>query len=240
MRHLNRENNHLRPISFEMGYIPNADGSCMMRCGESWVICTATIENKVPSFLKNSGTGWLTAEYNMLPRSTHTRNIREVTKGKASGRTNEIQRLIGRSLRAALDFKALGENQIIIDCDVINADGGTRTASITAGFLAMYQACALFSKQGKIPSMPIVRQISAISCGIVKENYLLDLDYKEDSSAQVDANFVMTDTLDIIEIQSTAEERPFEYKEFIELFSLAQEGIKILSQKQSDILKTLI
>ena len=239
MRPSSREADALRDIDFEIGYAPHAEGSCFVKCGNTHVLCTASIEDRVPPFLKGTGEGWVTAEYGMLPRSTGSRMNREAAKGKQSGRTQEIQRLIGRSLRAVVDLKGLGEKQVIIDCDVIRADGGTRTASITGGFLALYQACVNAAKDGRIPSMPIKEQVAAISCGIYKGQPVLDLDYPEDSEAETDANFVMTSKGKIIEVQGTAEGAPFSEEEFLKLMGLAKKGIKELCEKQSDIMKGL-
>lgn len=239
MRPSGRELDSLRDISFEMGYAPYAEGSCLIKCGNTHVLCTATIEEKIPPFLKGKGEGWVTAEYGMLPRSTHTRIDRDVKKGQVSGRSQEIQRLIGRSLRSIVELRGLADRQIIIDCDVIRADGGTRTASITGGFLALYQACVEGAKMGKIPSMPIKDQVAAISCGIYKGEVILDLDYAEDSNAEADANFIMTPKGKIIEVQGTAEKQPFTQEQFAKMMELAQKGIKILGQKQSEIMAKL-
>ena len=239
MRPSGREADALREIDFEIGYAPHAEGSCFVKCGNTHILCTASIEERVPPFLKGTGEGWVTAEYGMLPRSTGTRMNREAAKGKQSGRTQEIQRLIGRSLRAVVDLKGLGEKQIIVDCDVIRADGGTRTASITGGFLALYQACVNAAKDGRITSMPIKDQVAAISCGIYKGTPVLDLDYPEDSEAETDANFVMTSKGNIIEVQGTAEGAPFSEEEFLKLMALAKKGIKELATKQNDIMKGL-
>jgi ribonuclease PH len=240
MRPSGRNADNLRDISFEMGYAPHAEGSCLIKCGNTHVLCTATIEDKVPPFLKGKNEGWVTAEYGMLPRSTHSRIDREASRGKQSGRTQEIQRLIGRSLRAVVDLKALGENQIIIDCDVLRADGGTRTASITGGYLALYQACVNAAKSGRIISMPIKDQVAAISCGLYKGTPVLDLDYIEDSSADADANFIMTAKGNIIEFQGTAEKKPFTQDEFTQMMNLAQQGITELCRLQSAIMKGLL
>jgi len=236
----NRELDQLREISFELDYAPNAEGSCLIRYGNTHVLCTATIEDKVPSFLKGKGAGWVTAEYGMLPRSTNERIGREAAKGKQSGRTQEIQRLIGRSLRAVTDLKAMGEKQIIIDCDVIRADGGTRTAAITGGYIALFAACARAAKDGRLKSMPITKQVAAISCGIYKDQAVLDLDYIEDSNAQADANFVLTEKNEIIEIQATAEDKPFSDAHFQELFTLARKGIKKLTTLQANLIAQIM
>tara|TARA_A100001015_G_scaffold251213_1_gene290086 strand:+ start:1954 stop:2643 length:690 start_codon:yes stop_codon:yes gene_type:complete len=214
----------MREIVLESQVSPYAEGSCIAKFGNTHVFCTASIETKLPLWLRNSGKGWITAEYGMLPRSTHTRMDREVTKGKPSGRTQEIQRLIGRSLRSIVDLKKLGENQIKIDCDVIQADGGTRTASITGAWVALYEAVNVLLKSGKIIENPILDQVSAISCGICNNQAIIDLDYEEDSTAETDGNFVMTANNGIVEIQTTAEEKPINRKQFLDLLDLAEDG----------------
>jgi ribonuclease PH len=234
-----RKNNELRSISFDLNFLPYAEGSCLVKFGNTHVLCAASVEEKVPPFLRGQGQGWVTAEYGMLPRSTHTRTDREATRGKQSGRTQEIQRLIGRSLRAIIDLKALGERQIKIDCDVIQADGGTRTAAITGAYLALHMACHTLVKTKRIEIMPLTEQVAAISCGIVDGEACLDLDYPEDSTAQADANFVMTQTGKVVEIQATAEETPFDAEAFTKMFSLAQEGITSLTRLQTRTLLTL-
>lgn len=236
----NRNSDQLREISFELDYAPHAEGSCLIKYGNTHVICTASIEDKIPPFLKGKGEGWVTAEYGMLPRSTNERMGREAARGKQSGRTQEIQRLIGRSLRAVTDLKALGEKQIIIDCDVIRADGGTRTAAITGGYIALFAACARAAKQGRIKSMPITKQVAAISCGIYNNQAVLDLDYAEDSQAQADTNFVLTENNQIIEIQATAEDVPFSDTLFEEMFSLARKGIKELTAMQAALIAEIM
>ena len=219
-----RNFNELRKIILETKVSPYAEGSCLAKFGNTHVICTASVETKLPPWLRNSGKGWVTAEYGMLPRSTHSRMEREVSKGKASGRTQEIQRLIGRSLRSIIDLKKLGEFQIKIDCDVIQADGGTRTASITGAWVALYDAVSLLLKSGKIAENPIFDQIAAISCGIWNEVEILDLDYEEDSSAETDGNFVLTASKGIVEIQATAEQKPYNKSQFLKLLELADIG----------------
>ena len=219
-----RNFNEIRNIILETKVSPYAEGSCLAKFGNTHVICTASVETKLPPWLRNSGKGWVTAEYGMLPRSTHSRMEREVSKGKASGRTQEIQRLIGRSLRSIIDLKKLGEFQIKIDCDVIQADGGTRTASITGAWVALYDAVNLLLKSGKIPENPIFDQIGAISCGIWNEVEILDLDYEEDSSAETDGNFVLTASKGIVEIQATAEQKPYNKSQFLKLLELADIG----------------
>jgi len=232
MRPSNRKKNAPRIISLEPHYAKHAEGSCFIKMGDTHVLCTASLDDRVPPFLRNSGTGWITAEYGMLPRATHTRIEREASKGKQSGRTQEIQRLIGRALRAVIDLNILGERQIKIDCDVIQADGGTRTASITGAYVALHLALAKMVKDGVIKTMPLVDSVAAISCGIYKNNVILDLDYAEDSEAETDANFVLTGKGKLIEIQATAEKKPFEESDLLEMLSLAREGVKILTQKQ--------
>lgn len=214
-----------------------SDGSALIEMGKTKVIVTATIEEKTPIFLKGSNTGWITAEYSMLPRSTEKRTIRERNQARVSGRTQEIQRLIGRSLRAVTDLSILGERTIILDCDVLQADGGTRSASITASCIALALALKKMMDKGIIDQMPLKHLVSAISVGIVKGNLFLDLDYREDSSAEIDMNVVETDTGKIVEIQATAEKNPFSKKEFNALLALADTGIEKLIQVQKDVLK---
>ncbi len=228
----NRNFDELRNISLEANISPHAEGSCIAKFGKTHVLCTASVDSKLPLWLKNSGKGWITAEYGMLPRSTHTRMDREVTKGKASGRTQEIQRLIGRSLRSVVDLKKLTDYQIKIDCDVIQADGGTRTASVTGAWVALYQAVNFLLKSGKIIENPIKDQIAAISCGICENQELIDLDYEEDSCAETDGNFVMTFTNGIVEIQTTAEEKPFNKNQFFNLLNLAELGTRSIFKIQ--------
>ncbi|MCF8467750.1 MAG: ribonuclease PH [Sneathiella sp.] len=232
MRPSGRAPDQLREITMEPGYAKNAEGSCFIKCGDTHVLCTASIEERVPPFLRNTGKGWVTAEYGMLPRSTGSRMGREAARGKQQGRTVEIQRLIGRSLRALVNFEGFGERQITVDCDVIQADGGTRTASITGAYVALYQAFEKLVEQGKILEIPMKAQVAAVSCGIYKGNPVLDLDYPEDSNAQADANFVLTSDGQIIEIQGTAEENPFSEAEFGSLFSLAKKGVQELCAHQ--------
>ena len=222
----------LRDVNVETGIISNAEGSTLIKFGNTHVICTASIENSVPRWMKNSNEGWITAEYGMLPRSTHSRMDREVTKGKASGRTQEIQRLIGRSLRSIIDLKKLGEIQIKLDCDVIQADGGTRTASITGAWVALYEAINFLLKSGKISESPILDQVAAISCGIWNNREIIDLDYDEDSSAETDVNFGLTASQGIVEIQTTAEQFPFVKKQFLNLLNLAEIGTNTIFKIQ--------
>ena len=225
MRPSQRLPDALRTVSFETGVNRYAEGSCLIGFGHTKVLVTASVDESVPGFLRGRGQGWVTAEYGMLPRATHTRSRREATEGKQSGRSQEIQRLIGRSLRAVTDMKALGERQISIDCDVIQADGGTRTASITGAWVALRIATRYLLTEGVIATDPIRDQVAAISCGVHQDTPVLDLDYEEDSSAEADANFVLTGAGDIVEIQATGERRGFTQGEFETLFSLARKGI---------------
>ncbi|MDC2978855.1 ribonuclease PH [Pelagibacteraceae bacterium] len=232
-----RSFNQMREISFEKNVNIHADGSCLVKFGNTHVLCLATIDEKVPHWLKNTGKGWVTAEYGMLPRSTNTRMDREAAKGKQSGRTQEIQRLIGRSLRSIVDLSNLGERQIKIDCDVIQADGGTRTASISGGFISLYLAIEKLKNNYNLQKPIIKNFIGAVSTGIVENKALLDLDYREDSEAQVDANFVICDSDEISEIQVTGEEFFFNDAQFTEMFSLAKIGVKEIISKQKEALK---
>ena len=226
----------MRSISFETNINLHAEGSCFVKFGNTHVICTATIEQKTTPWLKNSGKGWVTAEYGMLPRSTNTRIERESAKGKQSGRSQEIQRLIGRSLRSIINLENLGERQIKIDCDVIQADGGTRTASISGGFVALYLAIEKLKNNYNIKK-PIIKDfIGAVSSGIIDNQATLDLDYQEDSTAQVDANFVICESGKIAEIQVTGEEYFFTYEQFTQIFSLAKKGVVEIIKKQKEIL----
>ena len=227
----------MREISFEKDVNIHADGSCLVKFGNTHVLCLATIDEKVPHWLKNSGKGWVTAEYGMLPRSTNTRMDREAARGKQSGRTQEIQRLIGRSLRSIVDLSNLGERQIKIDCDVIQADGGTRTASISGGFVSLYLAINKLKNNYNLQKPIIKNFIGAVSTGIVDNKAVLDLDYNEDSEAQVDANFVICDSDEISEIQVTGEEFFFNDSQFTEMFSLAKAGVKEIISKQKEALK---
>ena len=232
MRPSKRKPDELRKIILTPNASRHAEGSCLIQCGGTKVLCTATIEAGVPPFLRNTGKGWVTAEYGMLPRSTNSRMPREAAKGKQSGRTQEIQRLIGRALRAVVDLKALGERQITIDCDVIEADGGTRTASITGAYVALQLAVKTLVNAKLLKESPITGQVAAISCGIYNGTPVLDLDYDEDSKATMDANFVLTENGGIVEIQCTAEENPVTEKEFDALLKLAKKGIKKLCAAQ--------
>ena len=227
----------MREISFEKNVNIHADGSCLVKFGNTHVLCLATIDEKVPHWLKNSGKGWVTAEYGMLPRSTNTRMDREAAKGKQSGRTQEIQRLIGRSLRSIVDLTNLGERQIKIDCDVIQADGGTRTASISGGFISLYIAIEKLKNNYNLQKPIIKNFIGAVSTGIVDNKSILDLDYEEDSKAQVDSNFVICDSGEISEIQVTGEEFFFNDEQFSEMFTLAKIGIREIISKQKEALK---
>lgn len=225
MRPSGRAADALRQISLEPGFAKHAEGSCLVKFGDTHVLCTATVEDKPPSFLRNSGLGWTTAEYGMLPRSTHSRSPREAARGRQSGRTQEIQRLIGRSLRAALDRPALGERQIIIDCDVLQADGGTRTAAVTGGFVALHQAAQKLVDAGTVSHLPIRGAVAAVSCGVYKGEPVLDLDYAEDSDCDTDANFVITESGQLVEAQASAEGAPFSEDEFAALLALAKKGV---------------
>ena len=236
MRPSGRAFDQLRTVSLEPGFSRYAEGSCMVRFGNTHVLCTASVDETVPRFLKNTGLGWVTAEYGMLPRSTHSRTDREAAKGKQSGRTQEIQRLIGRALRAVTDRSAMGEKQIKIDCDVIQADGGTRTAAITGSFVALHLAFQHLMQIGALKTMPLTDHVAAVSCGIYKNTSVLDLDYAEDSTAQADANFVLTGQGGIVEVQGTAEERPFSEPQFMELLALARKGVTELGALQKQVL----
>jgi len=224
MRPSERTPEQLRAVTLETGVNRYAEGSCLVSFGHTKVLCTASVEEKVPGWMRNTGQGWVTAEYGMLPRATHTRGRREAAAGKQSGRTQEIQRLIGRSLRAVVDLKALGERQVLIDCDVIQADGGTRTASITGAWVAMAVALNYLKDEGVLKADPIIDQVAAVSCGIFNDLPVLDLDYEEDSTAEADSNFVLTGAGGIVEIQATGEKRGFSRPEFDRLFELAGIG----------------
>ena len=236
MRSYNRKHNECRPISIQRNFTKHAPGSVLISFGDTKVICTATIEERVPPWLKDSGKGWVTAEYGMLPGATHTRVRREVSKGKVSGRTSEIQRLIGRSLRAAVNLEKLGERCINIDCDVIQADGGTRTASITGSMVALHDAFETLISNGNLKENPIENMIAAISVGIVDGNVVTDLDYEEDSVADVDMNVVMTEQGDFVEVQGTAEGATFKADELSNMLSHAKGGIdRLISEIRSSI-----
>lgn len=236
MRPSGRSADQMRELTMEIGFSKYAEGSCLIKFGDTHVLCTATLETKAPPFLRGSGKGWVTGEYGMLPRSTHGRMGREAARGKQSGRTQEIQRLVGRSLRAAVDMEALGECQIRIDCDVIQADGGTRTASISGGYVALYQCLQKMVADGILKEIPIKNEVAAISCGIYKGQPVLDLDYDEDSSAETDANFVMTGAGQIIEVQGTAEEAPFSEEELMRMLRLARIGVEQITKLQRETL----
>ena len=238
MRSFKRNDDELRPIDFRRQFTKHAEGSVLVISGETQVICNATIDETVPSFLKGKGQGWVTAEYGMLPRSTNTRKGREAARGKQSGRTQEIQRLIGRSLRAIINLEKLGERTIHIDCDVIQADGGTRTASISGSYVALHDAIDYLLKEKRLVETPIIDSVAAISVGIMNDKALLDLDYAEDSKCDTDMNFVMTGSGDFVEIQGTAEGKPFSKKEMDELTKIAQKGIALITKKQFEALKS--
>jgi ribonuclease PH len=232
MRPSGRSANELRPVTLEPGFSLHAEGSCLIKFGNTHVLCTASVEDRVPPFLRGQGRGWVTAEYGMLPRATGDRMRREASQGKQSGRTQEIQRLIGRSLRAIIDLKKLGERQISLDCDVIQADGGTRTAAVTGAWVALALAVKWMQDTGMLKESPIIDQVAAVSCGIYEGACVLDLDYPEDSSADTDANFVMTGKGGIVEVQGTAEGAPFSEENFGELMGLAKSGIADLLELQ--------
>ncbi len=236
MRQLSRAPDQLRQISLEPGFAKHAEGSCLVKFGDTHVLVTASLEDSTPGFLRGSGKGWVTAEYGMLPRSTHERMRREAAQGKQSGRTQEIQRLVGRSLRAVVDLAALGERQIAIDCDVLQADGGTRTASVTGGYVALHQCIAFMKKTGMVTKPALKDHVAAVSCGIVRGEALLDLDYSEDSTAETDANFVLTGAGGLVEIQATAEGAPFDDDELAALLRLARKGIGELVALQKSVL----
>jgi ribonuclease PH len=227
----------LREVSIIPGFARHAEGSCLIRMGGTEVLCAASVEARVPPFLRNSGQGWVTAEYGMLPRATHTRGEREAARGKQSGRTQEIQRLIGRSLRAVVDRQALGEMTVTLDCDVLNADGGTRCAAITGAWVALSLALRRLVKLNVLKAVPLTGQVAAVSCGLTNGQAVLDLDYEEDSAAEADANFVLTDAGGIVEIQGTAEKSPFTEAQFAELMALARAGTAQLFAIQRRVLE---
>lgn len=234
MRPSNRDLNEMRPVSIETGVTKHAEGSCMIKVGDTHVLCTATIEDRVPPFVKGTGLGWVTAEYGMLPRSTGSRMRREATTGKQGGRTVEIQRLIGRCLRAGVDRVALGERQITVDCDVIQADGGTRCAAITGGWVALRLAVGKLMKTGDVITNPLVDPVAAVSCGIYAGQPILDLDYPEDSEAGVDGNFIMTGSKRLIEVQMSAEGATYSREQMNTLLDLAEQGVETLVAKQRE------
>ncbi|MGD8327311.1 MAG: ribonuclease PH [Sphingomonadales bacterium] len=236
MRPSGRSTDQMRDITMTPGFAKHAEGSCLVQFGDTHVLCTASLEERAPSFLRDTGKGWVTAEYGMLPRSTHSRMAREAAKGKQSGRTQEIQRLIGRSLRAVTNLELIGERQIRIDCDVIQADGGTRTAAISGGYVALALCFKKMMKEGYILQNPLASKVAAISCGIHNGQAVLDLDYVEDSSAHTDANFVLTDKGGIVEIQGTAEQDPFSEEQFLRLLRLARIGCdKVFAAQEAAI-----
>jgi ribonuclease PH len=236
MRSAGRLGDALRDVTITRNYIRHAEGSVLIEFGDTKVICTASVEESVPPFLRGKGSGWVTAEYSMLPRATHTRSLRESTKGKIGGRTHEIQRLIGRSLRSVINLTLLGERSILIDCDVVQADGGTRTASITGAYVALVDAVRWLESRGVITADPILEAVAAVSVGMVNGQPILDLDYEEDSSAEVDMNFVMTSTNRFVEVQGTAEGKPFTMKEMDLMRSLAMTAIARLFEIQEKAL----
>ena len=235
MRPSGRATDELRNITLDISVSKHAEGSCLIKMGETHVFCLASVEERVPPWMRNTGKGWVTAEYGMLPRSTGSRMGREAARGKQSGRTQEIQRLIGRSLRAVTDLTAMGEMQVTVDCDVIQADGGTRTAGITGAYIALHLAFQRMVDLGVLKSIPLTDEVAAISCGLYNGVAVLDLDYDEDSTAQADANFVLTGKQGIVEIQGTAEEKPFSPDQFSELMTLARKGIDklVVMQRQT-------
>ncbi|MBE9605035.1 ribonuclease PH [Acetobacteraceae bacterium H6797] len=232
MRPSGRAADQLRAVSIELGLARHAEGSCLIRMGGTEVLCTASVEAKVPPFMRGKGEGWVTAEYGMLPRATHTRGDREAARGKQSGRTQEIQRLIGRSLRAITDRAAMGEMSVLLDCDVINADGGTRCASITGAYVALHLALRHCVDKRVLSAVPLRTQVAAVSCGLYEGVPVLDLDYAEDSNAQADANFVLTADGGIVEVQGTAEQTPFQESELLALMALAKQGTQSLFEAQ--------
>ena len=236
MRPSKRQPDQLRPVTLERGVARYAEGSCLVSFGETKVLCAASLEERGPPWLRGTGKGWVTAEYAMLPRATHERTRREVTSGKPSGRTQEIQRLIGRSLRAVVDLHAFGERQIVVDCDVIQADGGTRTAAITGAWVALNDCFAWMMSRSIISINPLKDHVAAISCGIYRNTPVLDLDYAEDSTAETDANFVITGKGGIVEIQGTAEGKPFSEEEFLSLLRLARGGVEQLVGMQKQVI----
>ncbi|WP_199610731.1 ribonuclease PH [Flocculibacter collagenilyticus] len=236
MRPSNRTANQIRPLTFTRNFTMHAEGSVLVEFGNTKVLCTATVEDGVPRFMKGEGRGWVTAEYGMLPRSTHTRNNREAARGKQSGRTMEIQRLIARSLRAAVDLKLLGEHTITVDCDVIQADGGTRTASISGACVALIDALNLMRAKGKLKNNPLKEMVAAVSVGIYNGEAVADLDYDEDSSADTDMNVIMTESGKLIEVQGTAEAEPFSFEEMNDMMELAKHAIREINDAQRQAL----
>jgi ribonuclease PH len=236
MRPSGRAPHELRQVTLEPGYAPSAEGSCLVRFGNTHVLCAATVQERVPPFLRNTGRGWVTAEYGMLPRSTDKRTDREAVRGRQSGRTMEIQRLIGRSLRAVTELDAMGERQIVLDCDVLRADGGTRTAAITGAYVALHKALAGLVAAGELPRVPLREPLAAVSGGLVGGQAVLDLDFAEDSSAEADANFVLTGSGAIVEIQVTAEATPLSADQFVAMHRLAVAGVRQLVRLQRQVL----
>ena len=232
MRPSGRANDRLRPVSLEIDVSKYAEGSCLARFGDTHVLCTATVEQRVPAWIRDSGRGWVTAEYGMLPRATAERTDREAARGRQTGRTSEIQRLIGRSLRAVTNLQAISDLQVRVDCDVIQADGGTRTAAITGAYVALYLAFKRLIDLGMLDAIPLTDQLAAVSSGLYKGTPVLDLDYEEDSAAEADANFVLTGNGQIVELQGTAEDKPFSEEHFLELFALARKGVGELAALQ--------
>ena len=236
MRASGRAADQLRPVVLEVDFSKYAEGSCLARFGDTHVLCAATVEQRVPAWMRDSGRGWVTAEYGMLPRATNTRTDREAARGKQTGRTQEIQRLIGRSLRAVTDLKSMNEMMVKVDCDVLQADGGTRTAAVTGAYVALHRAFERLVTLGLMKTVPLTDQVAAVSCGIVKGTSVLDLDYEEDSTAEADTNFVLTAQGGIVEIQGTAEEAPFSEDQFMDLLALARKGVGELTALQRTVL----
>ncbi len=236
MRHMGRAPDQMRPLEMTVNVARHAEGSCLVKFGDTHVLCTASLDTGVPPWLRNQGKGWVTAEYGMLPRATHTRTAREAAKGKQTGRTQEIQRLIGRSLRAVTDLVVLGERQIVLDCDVLQADGGTRTAAISGAWVALHQCVARLVDAGTIRTLPLPAQVAAVSCGLLDGVALLDLDYAEDSTAGTDANFVMTSSGGLVEVQGTAEAEPFTEEQLLRLLRLARLGTDQIFAEQRRVL----
>jgi ribonuclease PH len=236
MRASGRAADQLRPVVLEADFSKYAEGSCLVRFGDTHVACTATVEQRVPAWLRDSGRGWVTAEYGMLPRATNTRTDREAARGRQTGRTQEIQRLIGRSLRAVTDLASMNEMMIKVDCDVLQADGGTRTAAVTGAYVALHRAFERLVTLGLLKTVPLTDQVAAVSCGIVKDAAVVDLDYEEDSTAQADTNFVLTAQGGIVEIQATAEDTPFSEAQFMALLTLARKGVDELTDLQRTVL----
>ena len=240
MRLNNRPALEMRPISFEVNYTKQARGSCLVKVGDTWVLCTASIEDKVPPFLRNTGKGWINAEYSMLPGSTSERVMREIVKGKQSGRTHEIQRLISRSLRASINLELLGERMITVDCDVLQADGGTRTAAINGGYVALQIALRSLNKAGLMHKLPFIRHVAAVSCGVVNGQTLVDLDYPEDSNADVDANFVYTSDGKFVEVQFTGEKNTFDQETILSMLEASKTTCTNIIARQKEAIATAV